>query len=71
MTFRMAIDSGSTFTDGIAMDATGEVVMAKAHSTPDDPCVGTVNCLKKIAERSGFWSRPATSYTAPLWPPTW
>ncbi len=50
MAFRISVDSGGTFTDGILIDDKGEVLSAKAHTTPKDLVVGTLNCLSKLAE---------------------
>ena len=37
MTFRIAIDSGGTFTDGVLINEKGEALTAKAHTTPQAP----------------------------------
>ncbi len=49
MSFRVAIDAGGTFTDGVAMDETGVAKIAKSHTTPKDPTIGTMECLRKLA----------------------
>ena len=54
MTFRISVDSGGTFTDGILIDGKGEVLSAKAHTTPQDLTVGTINCLSKLAALAGM-----------------
>src|ERR1039457_1165840 len=54
MTFRISVDSGGTFTDGILIDDKGEVLSAKAHTTPQDLTVGTINCLSKLAALAGM-----------------
>ena len=54
MTFRVAIDAGGTFTDGILMNERGEAVTAKAHTTPKDPTIGTMNCISKLASQTGI-----------------
>ncbi len=53
MSFRVAIDAGGTFTDGVLMDEKGEAITAKAHTTPQDPTIGTMNCIRKLASQSG------------------
>ena len=49
MTFRVAIDSGGTFTDGVLIDKKGDVITSKAHTTPQDPTQGTMNCISNLA----------------------
>jgi N-methylhydantoinase A len=53
MVFRVSVDSGGTFTDGVLINEKGEVVTAKAHTTPQDLTVGTLECLSKLASLSG------------------
>ena len=51
MTKRLAIDTGGTFTDIIAIDeVTGEMVAVKTSSTPKDPSVGLLNSIDKVIE---------------------
>ncbi len=50
---RVAIDAGGTFTDGILLTPEGETYMEKADSTPADPSIGTMNCLRKLAAVGG------------------
>lgn len=46
---RFAIDIGGTFTDLVALnDETGEVTITKRPSTPQDPAVGLLDCIKEI-----------------------
>ena len=52
--YRIAIDAGGTFTDGILFTPDGETYMDKADSTPADPSIGTMNCLKKLADHGGI-----------------
>ncbi len=54
MTFRVSVDSGGTFTDGVLINEKGEVVTAKAHTTPQDLTAGTIECLSKLASLSGM-----------------
>jgi len=54
MTFRISVDSGGTFTDGVVLDQKGQTLMTKAHTTPKDPTVGTINCLSKLAGLRGI-----------------
>ncbi|MBI5439861.1 MAG: hydantoinase/oxoprolinase family protein [Deltaproteobacteria bacterium] len=53
MAFRISVDAGGTFTDGVLVNEHGEAITAKAHTTPRDPAVGTLNCLSKLAELAG------------------
>lgn len=51
--FMIGIDVGGTFTDGVAVDETGKVYIAKSSSTKGDPTIGVLNTLRKLAEQSG------------------
>ncbi len=46
---RIGIDVGGTFTDIVAVDETGTVAFAKAPSTPDDPSIGVMDAIAKLA----------------------
>ena len=49
MSLRIAIDTGGTFTDVIAIDeATGAQVAIKTPSTPDDPSRGLLNGIQEV-----------------------
>ncbi len=54
MTFRVSVDTGGTFTDGILINEMGEAITTKAHTTPEDLTVGTIDCVTKLAELSGM-----------------
>ncbi len=54
MTFRVSVDSGGTFTDGVLINERGEVVTTKAHTTPQDLTAGTIEVLSKLASLSGM-----------------
>ena len=54
MTVRISVDSGGTFTDGVLIDAHGEALMSKAHTTPHDPTLGTLECIGKLAAARGL-----------------
>lgn len=54
MGLRIAIDTGGTFTDIVAIDdASGEVTAAKTPSTPHDPSVGLLNGVQKVLGAMG------------------
>lgn len=54
MNLRIAIDTGGTFTDVVAInEATGTQHAIKTPSTPTDPSVGLLNGLRKAAEAAG------------------
>ncbi len=54
MNLRIAIDTGGTFTDVVAIDeATGAQHAIKTPSTPGDPSVGLLTGLRKAAEAAG------------------
>ena len=49
MSLRIAIDTGGTFTDVIAIDeTTGEQLAIKTPSTPDDPSRGLINGIREV-----------------------
>lgn len=54
MGLRIAIDTGGTFTDVVAIDeATGEITAVKTPSTPSDPSVGLLNGVRRVLEETG------------------
>jgi N-methylhydantoinase A len=54
MGLRIAIDTGGTFTDVVAIDEeTGAQWAVKTPSTPSDPSVGLVNGIHKAVEAAG------------------
>jgi N-methylhydantoinase A len=53
--FRLALDTGGTFTDVVAFDElSGVWHTTKTPSTPDDPSRGFMAGVRKLAERAGF-----------------
>ena len=49
MSLRIAIDTGGTFTDVIAIDeVTGAQLAIKTPSTPDDPSRGLINGIQEV-----------------------
>jgi len=54
MGFRISVDSGGTFTDGVLIDEHGTATMRKAHTTPHDPTLGTLDCIGKLAAARGL-----------------
>ncbi len=55
---RIGIDVGGTFTDLVAVDASGNSTLAKVASTPDDPSIGVIDGLGQLAGILGL-SLPA------------
>jgi N-methylhydantoinase A len=51
--YRIGIDVGGTFTDLVAVDAAGRVVIAKTASTPRDPSDGLLAGLELLAVEVG------------------
>ncbi|MCX5975740.1 MAG: hydantoinase/oxoprolinase family protein [Coprothermobacterota bacterium] len=49
MRYRVGIDIGGTFTDGVVIDSEGRIQIFKDPSTPSDPSIGLINTLKKAA----------------------
>ena len=54
MRYALAIDTGGTFTDVILLDReSGDVWSDKTPSTPDDPSLGFMDAIERIAQVSG------------------
>ena len=47
--YRVGIDVGGTFTDLVAVDDAGRTVLEKVPSTPDDPSIGVLDGLERLA----------------------
>ena len=47
---KIGIDVGGTFTDLVAVDDTGRSTLAKVASTPEDPSIGVMAGLDRLAE---------------------
>lgn len=57
-TYKLGIDVGGTFTDGVLIDeTTGAVVNVKVPSTPGDPSIGFLNNLDQIIDVSKIDSK--------------
>ena len=52
--YRISVDCGGTFTDGILLSDTHQVWAAKADSTPSDPKIGVVECVSRLAAQVGL-----------------
>ncbi|MBV8649943.1 MAG: hydantoinase/oxoprolinase family protein [Alphaproteobacteria bacterium] len=52
--YRIGIDVGGTFTDLVAVDPSGRATLAKVASTPQDPSVGVMDGLARLAEVLGL-----------------
>ncbi|PSJ56735.1 hydantoinase/oxoprolinase family protein [Kumtagia ephedrae] len=54
MGLRIAIDTGGTFTDVVAIDeATGRITAVKTPSTPADPSVGLLDGVRRVLDKVG------------------
>ena len=53
MKFRMGVDIGGTFTDGVVIDPAGSIHPFKELSTPKDPSIGLYNVIRKAAAHFG------------------
>ena len=53
-TYRISVDCGGTFTDGVLLSLSQEAWAAKADSTPHDPTVGTMECISRLAAQAGL-----------------
>ncbi len=55
MSWRVAIDTGGTFTDVVALnELTGQQEVLKVNSTPNDPSIALVSGIRQISDRVGF-----------------
>jgi N-methylhydantoinase A len=63
MGYRVGIDIGGTFTDGIVVDEEGKLTEAKSPSTPPDLKVGVLECLDELARNSRLDRRALLSRT--------
>ena len=61
--YRLGIDAGGTFTDVVLADATGQVRIFKALSTPSDPTQAIRNGLALIEEETGITPQEIVSNT--------
>jgi len=64
MALVVGIDSGGTFTDTVAIDGEGRILIGKAHSTPDDYSRGVLSSLERTLSTSGLGLVPALADTA-------
>ena len=47
--YRLGTDVGGTFTDGVLLDeTTGRIAVSKVSSTPENPAIGTIQCVEKF-----------------------
>ena len=61
--YRIGIDVGGTFTDIVAVSDTGTVTFSKAASTPNDPSIGVMNAVDRLADELGINSETLLSKT--------
>jgi len=48
--YRLGTDVGGTFTDGVLLDeTTGRIAVSKVSSTPENPAIGTIQCIERFA----------------------
>ena len=53
-TFRVGIDVGGTFTDGVIINInTGEFEVSKVPTTPEDPAQGFLHCITRVLDQIG------------------
>ncbi len=53
--YKMGIDVGGTFTDGVLIDSeSGKVLVSKVPTTPSDPSIGFLNAVDRILNTYGI-----------------
>jgi N-methylhydantoinase A len=52
--FLVGIDVGGTFTDCVLVEADGKTNVEKTFTTPEDPSLGVLSGLEKLADRAGL-----------------
>ncbi len=57
--YRICVDVGGTFTDGLVLDEQGELRQFKSPTTPQDPSLGFLACLEKAAKH---FHRPLAAF---------
>lgn len=66
MRYKITIDAGGTFTDGVLINEKGKITSAKAYTTPQYPAAGTMNCIGKLASESGMTLRDMLGQTGTI-----
>ena len=61
--YRIGVDVGGTFTDLVAVDTEGLVVIAKSSSTPEDPSIGVMDGIGLLAAELGTDARSLLAAT--------
>ena len=63
MAYRILIDNGGTFTDGVCVDEKGNLFTAKSPTTPEDLTIGTMNVVDALARLCGMERKDLLSLT--------
>lgn len=63
MAYRISIDNGGTFTDGVCVDDNGNMVTSKAPTTPEDLSIATINVIDNLAKLCKMERRQLLSQT--------
>src|SRR5512143_2911868 len=66
MSFRIAIDTGGTFTDAISVDEKGIMVTAKTPTLPHDLAQGTINSIAALAKANRMGTEKFLSRTVTI-----
>jgi len=54
MSYRILIDTGGTFTDGVCVDEIGNLLAAKAPTTPENLTIGIMETISALAKLCGL-----------------
>ncbi len=66
MAYRILIDNGGTFTDGVCVDDKGNLLTAKSPTTPEDLTVGTMSVVDALAGLCGLSRKDLLGRTTTL-----
>jgi len=66
MAYRILIDNGGTFTDGVCVDDKGNLFTAKSPTTPEDLTIGTMNVVDALASLCGLERKGLLNQTTTL-----
>ena len=64
--FRIIVDQGGTFADGVLVDEEQQITVAKAETNPDDPASSIMNCIIQLAKECNLTARDLLANTTSI-----